>query len=54
VGIELRLKIVSLELRVTPFADGDGRRGWLYDSQFALHGFNQSGIRLDPLCIAIS
>jgi hypothetical protein len=27
-------------LGIAPFADGDGRRGWFYDSQFALHGFS--------------
>ena len=40
VGIELCLKIVSLELGIAPFADGESRRAWFYDSQFALHGFS--------------
>ncbi len=40
VGVELCLKIGSLELSITPFADGNGRRGWFYDSKFALHGFS--------------
>ena len=40
VGVELCLKISTLELSITPFADGEGRRGWFYDSKFALHGFS--------------
>jgi hypothetical protein len=36
VGIKLRLNIDTLKLSVAPFADGEGRRGWLYDPQFAL------------------
>ena len=41
VGVELCLKVGTLKLSVAPFADGDGRRGWFYDSQFALlHGFS--------------
>jgi hypothetical protein len=35
-GIKLRLNIDTLKLSVAPFADGDGRRGWFYDPQFAL------------------
>ena len=36
VGIELCLNIGILELSITPFAYADGRRGLLYDLQFAL------------------
>jgi hypothetical protein len=27
-------------LSIAPFADGDGRRAWFYDAQFALHDFS--------------
>ena len=41
VGVELCLKVGSLELGIAPFADGDGRRGWFHDPQFALrHDFS--------------
>ncbi len=36
VGVELGLNILALKLGTTPFADTEGRRGLLYDPQFAL------------------